>query len=133
MEKYEYLTGEDLGHKPGVFEKAKFECSPFSMSLNKAFKKDKVKSVAKSKSDFNYDCNHIFFEFYKSIHVFKNMSLGPKYTLMKNFNKRLIRSKNVKPIKSERRWKRSGLLKMLKKFAASIMMPTKTTMTMVVS
>ena len=24
LEKYEYLTGEDLGHKPSVFEKAKF-------------------------------------------------------------------------------------------------------------
>ena len=24
LEKYEYFTGEDLGHKPSVFEKAKF-------------------------------------------------------------------------------------------------------------
>ena len=61
LEKYEYLTGEDLGHKPSVFEKAKFEYSPLGMSLSKAFKKDEVKSVAKSKSDFNYDSSHTFY------------------------------------------------------------------------
>ena len=55
LEKYEYLTGEDLGHKPSVFEKSKFEHSPLGVSVSTAFKKDEVKSVAKSKSDFNYD------------------------------------------------------------------------------
>ena len=30
LEKYEYLTGEDLGYKPGLFEQAKFEYSPLS-------------------------------------------------------------------------------------------------------
>ena len=25
LEKYEYLAGEDLGHKPSVFDKAKFD------------------------------------------------------------------------------------------------------------
>ena len=28
LEKYKYLTQEDLGHKPSIFEKAKFEYSP---------------------------------------------------------------------------------------------------------
>ena len=28
LDKYEYLTGEDLGYKPGVVEQAKFEYSP---------------------------------------------------------------------------------------------------------
>ena len=58
LDKYEYLSGEDLGCKPNVFEKGKFECSPFGVPLNKAFKKDEVKIIAKSKSDFNYDKNH---------------------------------------------------------------------------
>ena len=31
LEKYEYLTGEDLGYKPGVVKKAKFEYSVFSI------------------------------------------------------------------------------------------------------
>ena len=93
------MTGEDLEHKSTVFKKAKFEYSPLRMSLNKACKKDGFKSVAKSKSDFNYDDNHTFFELYQSIDEFKDMSVGSKYTIMKNFNKRLIKFKNVKPTK----------------------------------
>ena len=31
LEKYEYLIGEDLGHKPSVFEKAKIEYSPLGI------------------------------------------------------------------------------------------------------
>ena len=34
LEKYEYLTGKDLGYKPDVVQKAKFEYSP----LGKVFK-----------------------------------------------------------------------------------------------
>ena len=33
LEKYEYLTGEDLGYKPDVIQKAKFEYSPLGISL----------------------------------------------------------------------------------------------------
>ena len=33
LEKYEYLTGEDVWHKPSVFGKAKFENSPLGMTL----------------------------------------------------------------------------------------------------
>ena len=81
------------------------------MSLNRAFKKDDVKSVAKSNSDFNYDSNHNFFEFYKNIDEFKNMSLGSKYIILKNFNKRLIKFKVVKPTKSETQLKKEQILK----------------------
>ena len=28
LDKYEYLTGEDLGYKPDIVQKAKFEYSP---------------------------------------------------------------------------------------------------------
>ena len=38
LDKYEYLTSEELGLKPSTAEKAKFEYSPLGMSLNKAFK-----------------------------------------------------------------------------------------------
>ena len=33
--KYEYLTDEDLGYKPGVAEKAEFEYSPLGKVFNK--------------------------------------------------------------------------------------------------
>ena len=48
LEKYEYLTGEDLGHRPSVLEKPKFEYSPLGMSFSKVFEKDKAKSGVKS-------------------------------------------------------------------------------------
>ena len=35
LEKYKYLTGEDLGYKPDVVQKAKFEYSPLSQVFNK--------------------------------------------------------------------------------------------------
>ena len=40
MDKCEYLTGEDLGYKPGVIEKVKFGCSPLGEGFNKVLKKD---------------------------------------------------------------------------------------------
>ena len=74
LDKYEYLTGEDLSLKPSTAEKAKFEYSPLGLTLSKAFKQNEVKSVTKNKSDFNYDANHAFFRFYKGYDEFKEMS-----------------------------------------------------------
>ena len=39
LDKYEYVTGEDLGNKLGVLERAKFEYSPLGEAFNKVFKK----------------------------------------------------------------------------------------------
>ena len=36
MDKYEYLTGEDLGLKPSTIERTKFEYSPLGKVFNKA-------------------------------------------------------------------------------------------------
>ena len=38
LEKYEYLTGEDLGHRPNALAKTKFEYSPLSRFFNKGLK-----------------------------------------------------------------------------------------------
>ena len=43
MDKYEYLTGEDLGLKPSTVEQAKFEYSPLGKSFNKGLDKDDKK------------------------------------------------------------------------------------------
>ena len=51
LEKYEYLTREDLEHKPIVLEKTKFQYSPLGMSLSKYFKKDNVKDIAISERE----------------------------------------------------------------------------------
>ena len=43
MEKYEYLTGEDLGLKPSTIEQAKFEYSSLGKIFNKGLDKDDKK------------------------------------------------------------------------------------------
>ena len=66
------------------------------MLLSKALKKDEVKSISKSKSDFNYHSNHAFYKFYKGYDEFGEMSLDSKYSWMKEFNKLLVSFKSVK-------------------------------------
>ena len=39
LDKYEYWISEDLGYKPGVVEKAKFEYSPLGKVFNKGLRK----------------------------------------------------------------------------------------------
>ena len=40
LDKYEYLTGEDLGLKPSIFDQAKFEYSPLGKIFNKGLSED---------------------------------------------------------------------------------------------
>ena len=51
LDKYEYLTGEDLGYKPNVFEKAKFEYSPLGMVLTNNTKSKTNKNRVDSKKN----------------------------------------------------------------------------------
>ena len=49
LEKYEYLTGEDLGYKPDVIQKAKFEYSPLDKVFNKGLdESDKKRNFEKT-------------------------------------------------------------------------------------
>ena len=43
MDKYEYLTGEDLGLKPSTVEQAKFEYSPLGKVFNKGLDEENKK------------------------------------------------------------------------------------------
>ena len=40
LDKYEYLTGEDLGYKPDIVQKARFEYSPLGQLFNKGLTTD---------------------------------------------------------------------------------------------
>ena len=40
LDKYEYLTGEDLGYRPDPVQKAKFEYSPLGQVFNKGLTTD---------------------------------------------------------------------------------------------
>ena len=67
IEKYEYLTGEDLQIKPRVVSKTKFEYSPLGKAFNKVCREDK-----KDKRGVGYDNNLL----YSSIHNFNKYSLS---------------------------------------------------------
>ena len=45
LNKYEYLTGEDLDLKPSTVKQAKFEYSPLGKIFNKGFDKDDKKEA----------------------------------------------------------------------------------------
>ena len=93
LDKYEYLTGEDLGLKPSTVEQAKFEYSPlakiFDKGLNKEDKKEglfkrlenvkdknkellnafsannKVGKAPKNESHYSYDSKYTSYKFYR--------------------------------------------------------------------
>ena len=111
LEKYECLTGEDLGHRPILLEKTKFEYSPLGMSLSKSFKKDNVKNNANKESNFNHDGNYKFYKFYKEYDEFEEMSLDYKYNRIKEFNKLLIKFKTLKSKKPETQFKKEQIMK----------------------
>ena len=68
LRKYEDLTGEDLGYKPGVVEQAKSGYFPLGQFFNKGLTDsaaNKVSKAAKNESDFNYNPNYAFYRFYR--------------------------------------------------------------------
>ena len=79
LDKYEYLTGEDLGYKPGVVEKGKFEYSSLGEALNnktksKTDKRDKV--VNKDTQSKN-----LFYNSYQSSVKLKDISNFKEFSL----------------------------------------------------
>ena len=94
LEKYEYLTSEDLGHRPSVLEKP--------------FQKDNVKNIAKSESDFNYDGKY---RFYKVYDEFEEMSLDSKYNRVKEFTNLLTNFKNLRPKNPKTKLKQERIMK----------------------
>ena len=45
LEKYQYLTDEDLGYKPEVIQKAKFEYSPLGKVFNKGLDESEKRRI----------------------------------------------------------------------------------------
>ena len=59
LKKYKYLTGEDLGYKPDVVQKGKFEHSPvgkvFNTGQDKSDKKEELLKILKNIEGKNKD------------------------------------------------------------------------------
>ena len=100
LEKYEYLTGEDLGHKPSVFKKAKFDYPPLGMTFinNTKNKTNKNKAYNKNKQNkyLVYNPQHSFARF-KDFEGFEDLSLDSMYKRLYHFKKRFNRLKTVNP------------------------------------
>ena len=107
LRKYEYLTGEDFGYKPSVFEQAKCDYSLLGNIFTKGLDKDDQKEglfkrlesvkgkneellnafsaankgskAAKNESKYNYDNTFAFYDFYRGFKKFRRTSLGSKY------------------------------------------------------
>ena len=74
LDKYEYLTGEDLGLKPSTVEQTKFEYSPLGKVLTNNTKsktnKNKMDNENKQNRNLIYHSQHSFVKF-KDIGEFK--------------------------------------------------------------
>ena len=93
LEKYDYLTGEDLGHRPSVLGKTKFEYSPLGAVLADNVKKktdtNKVNIKKKHNKKLIQNSQHSFTKF-KDIDEFKELSLDSMYKKLNDFSKKLI-------------------------------------------
>ena len=100
MEKDEYFTGEDLGHRPSVLEKNKFEYSPFGAVLNNNVEKktntNKVNIKKKQDKHLIYNLQHSFAKL-KDIDEFKELSLDSMRKKLNDFKKRFSKLKAVDP------------------------------------
>ena len=138
LDKYEYLTGEDLGLKPSTIEQAKFEYSPLGKGFNKGLDKDdqkeglfkrlknieekneeqlkilsnanKSRSYIKNESDYNYDNNFVFDKFYRDFENFKYRSLESKYTDISKFYRVLNEFKNHKTNTTETQQRKNKVI-----------------------
>ena len=91
LEKYEYSTGEDLGHRPSALEKTKFEYSSLgAVFANNA--KNKKNSKKKQEKSLVYNSQQNFTKFkdivsldsmYKKVNEFKQKLIGLKMLLQK--------------------------------------------------
>ena len=78
---------------------------------HKSFKKNNVKNIARSKSDFNYDSNYSFYRFYKEYDEFKETLLDSKYSRIKEFNKLFIKFEALKPKNPKTQLKKERIMK----------------------
>ena len=74
LDKYEYLAGDNLGYKPSVLEKAKFEYSP----LGRVFKEGLLKRLKNLESKNEEQLREIKDQGKRQLHEIKNKSNDTK-------------------------------------------------------
>ena len=139
LDKYEYLTGEDLALNPSTVEQAKFEYSPLGKIFNKGLsEEDRKEGLSKrlenikdqneellnvfnatnkaSKNKINiqsknliYDSKHSFVK-YKDIDDIKELSLDSMYKKLNKFNDEITSLNNISPRKKTKRIKERSII-----------------------
>ena len=93
LDKYEYLTGEDLGHRPSTVEQARFEYSPLSKFLNMGLKEEvkkegRLKILKNIVGKNEQQLKTIEYQRNKKFNAIKNINIGSKEPKVINyFNK----------------------------------------------
>ena len=91
MDKYEYLTAEDLDYKPSTVEQAKFDYSLLGMVLTNNTKRkineNKVDNQKKENKNLIYNSQHSFVKF-EDIGEFKELSLDAMHKKLNEKPKR---------------------------------------------
>ena len=139
LDKYELLTGEDLGLKPSTIEQTKYEYSPLGKIFNKGLSEDDKKEglfkrlenikdkneelinrfTTTNKAPKNkinnqsqkliYDVNHSFAKL-RNIDDIKKLSLDSMFNLMKEYHKKFNSLNKLKPQKENNKKRKQEVL-----------------------
>ena len=110
LDMYEYLTGEDLGYKPGPIEIKQAEYSPLAQIITKVVKKDdKVKQTVKNDNNLRYS-SLLNFNIYSVTNFNEISSTDSKFDILHRFYKDFEKLKGVKSETEETRQRKIKVL-----------------------
>ena len=100
LDKYEYLTGEDLDLKPSTVEQAKFEYSPLGKIFNKGLsKEDRKEGLLKKLENVKDKNEELLNVFNKPNKAFKNKISNQIKKLIYNAGHSFAKLRNINDIK----------------------------------
>ena len=99
LDKYEYLTGEDLDLKPSTVEQAKFEYSPLGKIFNKGLSKDDKKEILETLENIKDKNDELLNTFNTTNKTPKNKTNNQRKKLIYNAEHSFAKLKNIEDIK----------------------------------
>ena len=100
LDKFEYLTGEDLDLKPSTVEQAKFEYSPLGKIFNKGLSEDdKKEGILKRLENIKNKNDELLNTFNTTNKTLKNKTNNQRKKLIYNAEHRFAKLKNISNIK----------------------------------
>ena len=100
LDKFEYLTGEDLDLKPSTVEQAKFEYSPLDKIFNKSLSEDdKKEGTLKRLENIKNKNDELLNTFNTTNKTLKNKTNNQRKKLIYNAEHRFAKLKNIDNIK----------------------------------